>query len=306
MNSPFAHIISIRSFTREHILEVLRLAEQMEAKPPRDLLVGHVLGILFFEPSTRTRLSFVSAMLRMGGQVLDFGEVQRTSLQKGETFKDTVRMLSGYCDVIAIRHSLEGAAKLASEIGGIPIINAGDGANQHPTQTFLDLYTIHKNHGRIDGLSVGLIGDLKYGRTVHSLVNALCLFDCELYFISPQALRIPPHVRDDLRDRGVRVLETHTLENVLPRLDVLYCTRIQQERFADMVEYERVRGSFRVDRELLEKGGAKPGLKVLHPLPRVDELSEDVDDTSFAAYFEQARNGIPVRQALLALVLRKV
>ena len=301
-----ASVVSIRDFGRDQILGILDVAAQMEAEQHPALLDGKVLGLLFFEPSTRTRLSFASAMMRLGGKVLDFGEPQRSSSQKGETLADTVRIVSAYCDVIAIRHKWEGAARLAAQLAGVPVINGGDGANQHPTQTFLDLYTIRKVQGRIEGLNIGFLGDLKYSRTVHSLAGALAHFGCRQSFISPPSLRVPPHVLDELRERGVECEECEDAAQVLPRLDILYCTRIQEERFADRVEYEKVKGVYRVDRQMLREGGARESLRVMHPLPRVDELSPDLDDTPYAVYFQQARNGIPVRQALLALLLGKV
>lgn len=300
-----ASVISIRDFDREQILEVLAVAAQMEAEDHFGLLEGRVLATIFLEPSTRTRLSFASAMMKLGGQVLDFGDVEHSSFKKGESLSDAIRIVAGYCDVIAMRHPWEGAARLAAEIAGRPVINAGDGANQHPTQTFLDLYTIQKVRGQIDGLTVGFVGDLKYGRTVHSLSAALGRFDCRQVFVSPPNLSVPPGLLQELEDSGVECEQTPDLGRVLPALDILYCTRIQQERFPDIVEYERVKGAYRVDRALLRECGARESLRIMHPLPRVDELSPDLDDTPFAVYFEQAGNGVPVRQALLAMVLGK-
>jgi len=305
MGNLITSVISMREFDREKILRVLEVAAEMEGDPRRPLLEGYVLGIMFLEPSTRTRLSFASAMMRLGGQVLDFGASEQSSFKKGESFADAVRMVAGYCDVIAIRHPWEGAARLAAEISGLPVINGGDGANQHPTQTFLDLYTIKKTHGRIEGLNVGFLGDLRYSRTVHSLAEALSHFGCRQFFISPDLLKAPRHLLDELKDHGVEFEEFGELSDVLPSLDVLYCTRIQEERFADRLEYEQVKSFYRVDRALLERCGVKDSLRIMHPLPRVDELAEDVDDTPYAVYFQQARNGVPVRQALLAMVLGK-
>ncbi len=298
-------VISIHDFGRDDILHVLSVAEGMESEDRFGLLQGRVLATMFLEPSTRTRLSFASAMLRLGGHVLDFGEPEQSSFKKGESLSDAIRMVAGYCDVIALRHPWEGAARLAARIAGRPVINGGDGANQHPSQTFLDLYTIRKVCGTIDGLSVGFVGDLKYGRTVHSLVTALSRFDSKLAFISPPDLAVPPGVLRELDAVGVDYEQHEGLRDVLPRLDVLYCTRIQQERFADSMEYERVKGVYRVGLDLLREAGARDSLRIMHPLPRVDELAPDLDDTPYAVYFEQARNGIPVRQALLALVLGK-
>jgi aspartate carbamoyltransferase catalytic subunit len=261
---------------------------------------------MFLEPSTRTKLSFSSAMMRLGGEVLDFGDPEHTSLKKGETLDDTLRMVAGYSDIIALRHPWEGAARLAAEVTGVPIINAGDGANQHPTQTFLDLYTIRKECGQVDGLTVGFVGDLKYGRTVHSLSTALTRFDCREVFVAPQGLEAPSDLLEELDEAGTDYECRAELTGVLPELDVLYCTRLQAERFPDDVEYERVKGAFRIDRALLEEAGVKDALRIMHPLPRVDELARDVDETPYAVYFEQARNGVPIRQALLAMVLGKV
>ncbi|MFW6189787.1 MAG: aspartate carbamoyltransferase [Planctomycetota bacterium] len=298
-------VISIREFDREAILRVLRVAEEMEKQDNFGLLEGRILGTMFLEPSTRTRLSFVSAMMRLGGQVLDLGDPERTSFKKGESLSDAVRIVAGYCDVIALRHPWEGAARLAAQIAGSPIINAGDGANQHPTQTFLDLYTIQKVRGGIDDLAVGFVGDLKYGRTVHSLATALSRFDVRQVFISPASLSVPTGVIQELESAEVELQQTEDIRQVLPELDILYCTRLQRERFADSMEYERVKGAYRVDPELLEECGVGPDLRIMHPLPRVDELSPELDDTPYAVYFEQARNGVPIRQALLALVLGK-
>ncbi len=298
-------VISIRDFEREEILHVLSAAARMEAGDHFGLLEGKVLGTMFLEPSTRTRLSFTSAMLKLGGQVLDFGEAEHSSFKKGESLSDAVRIVAGYCDVIALRHPWEGAARLAARIAGVPVINGGDGANQHPTQTFLDLYTVQKVQGRIDGLNVGFVGDLKYGRTVHSLVTALSRFECRQFFVSPSTLSVPAGLLRTLDDAGVEYEESEDLQDVLPSLDILYSTRIQQERFADSLEYERVKGAYRIGPEVLAAAGVKETLRIMHPLPRVDELSTELDDTPYAVYFEQARNGLPVRQALLALVLGK-
>jgi aspartate carbamoyltransferase catalytic subunit len=298
-------VISIRDFDRSQILEVLRVASQMEAEDRFGLLRGKILGTMFMEPSTRTRLSFAAAMMKLGGQVLDFGDPQFSSVKKGESLSDSIRIVAGYCDVIVLRHAWEGAARLAAGIAGRPVINAGDGANQHPTQTFLDLYTIQKVRGSIDGLTIGFLGDLKYGRTVHSLSGALARFKCRQAFISPPSLAVPGELLHELDEAGMQYEQSSDLAQLLPMLDILYCTRIQQERFADRMEYERVKGAYRVDVDLLRRCGARETLRIMHPLPRVDELSPDVDDTPFAVYFQQARNGVPIRQAVLAMVLGK-
>jgi len=297
-------IISIRDFSREELLHVLDISKEMEALPHPHLLSGSILGTLFFEPSTRTRLSFESAIKRLGGNVIGFADASTTSTAKGESLSDSVKIVQGYCDVIVIRHPLEGAARLAADSVDIPVINAGDGTNQHPTQTFLDLYTIQKTKGGLRGLKVGFLGDLKYGRTVHSLAHALAFFDAEMFFISPATLRMPAHLLGELDERGVLYHETSDFLDVAGVLDVLYCTRIQKERFPDPVEYEKVRGVYKLRRSLLDQ--VKPDLRILHPLPRVDELDPSLDDSENAVYFVQARNGIPVREALLALVLGAV
>jgi len=304
MNWKGRDVISIRDFSKEDIEFVLKVAERLEKelkeKGSLDYARGRVLATLFFEPSTRTRLSFESAMHRLGGSVVGFSSASSTSVKKGESLRDTVKTVEQYSDVIVIRHPMEGAARLAAEGADIPVINAGDGSNQHPTQTLLDLYTIKRAFGRIDGLRIGLLGDLKYGRTVHSLAGALAHYEVELYLISPELLRMPGHIVDELRER-VRVNETTDLEEALPDLDVLYVTRIQRERFPDEEEYLKVKGSYRVDPSLLRK--AKEGLRVMHPLPRVDEISPEVDGTEHALYFRQVFSGVPVRMALLGLTL---
>jgi aspartate carbamoyltransferase catalytic subunit len=265
---------------------------------------GKVMASLFFEPSTRTRLSFESAMTRLGGQVIGFSEPGNTSLKKGETLWDTIKMVEKYADVIVMRHPVEGAARLASEATCIPVINGGDGANQHPTQTLLDLYTIQKEKGRIDGLNIGFLGDLKYGRTVHSLAIALSHFRTNLYFIAPEALKMPDSYLEELDRKGVKYYEESDLLKYIGKLDVLYVTRIQKERFPDPLEYKKYAGIYKLDKSLIPH--AKKSLRIMHPLPRVDEISPELDDTPHALYFEQAGNGIPVRQALLSLVLGKM
>ncbi len=306
MSGKLQSVVSIRDFDRDALLAFLSKVRLMEQSPRADLLRGHVLGNMFIEPSTRTRLSFASAMARLGGDVIDFGDPERSSLKKGESLSDTIRIFADYCDVMVIRHPWEGVARLGAQIAGIPVINAGDGSNQHPTQTFLDLYTIEKTCGGLEGLNVGFIGDLRYSRTVHSLAEALSRFDNTLDFISPEALRAPEHLLDELKESGTACEQYEHPEEILSRLDVLYCTRIQEERFADRLEYEQVKSCYRIQKELLESCGVKKTLRIMHPLPRVDELSPDVDDTPHAAYFQQAANGIPVRQALLAMVLGKI
>jgi aspartate carbamoyltransferase catalytic subunit len=297
-------IISITDFSREEILHILDVAKSIEENPSPTLLNGTILASLFFEPSTRTRLSFESAMYRLGGKVLGFADAAISSISKGETLADTARIVSTYCDVIAVRHPVVGTAKVFADNADVPVINAGDGPNQHPTQTLLDLYTIRKAKGRMDGLTVGFLGDLKYGRTVHSLVSALSLFGTKFYFVSPHSLAMPEEQLKELRDAGIEYHETEDFYSSLRHFDILYDTRIQKERFLDPAEYEKHKGIYVVDRRII--GYAKKDLKILHPLPRVDELSPELDNTPYALYFQQAKNGIPVREALLALVLGAV
>lgn len=297
-------IISINDFSKEELLHILKVVNQVETKPKISLLKGRILATLFFEPSTRTRLSFTSAMEQMGGEIIGFSNANVTSIQKGESLWDTIKMTEQYADVIVIRHPLEGSARLAAEAASIPVINGGDGSNQHPTQTMLDLYTIQKTKNRLDGLHVGFVGDLKYGRTVHSLVIALSHFNPVFYFIAPDELQIPESYTDELFQRKVKYFKTADLNRFAKELDVLYVTRIQKERFPDPLEYEKFKGIYRIDEPFLQN--VKKDLKIMHPLPRVDEIDKSVDNTSHAAYFEQAANGIPVRKALLALVLGRL
>lgn len=296
-------IISIRHFNKEELLYILDLAKQMERITYTDTLKDKILASLFFEPSTRTRLSFESAMQRLGGMVIGFADSGITSVAKGESLRDSVKIIEGYCDIIVLRHYLEGSAQLAADVVNIPVINAGDGANQHPTQTFLDLYTIQKTKGALEGLTIGFLGDLKYGRTVHSLAYALAYFGAEMFFISPPGLRMPRDSIDELKDRKVKCYENESLSGISKKLDVIYCTRIQKERFADPVEFEKVRGVYRLSKTMLEELEIKKDLKILHPLPRVDEMDESLDKTNYAVYFHQARNGVPVRKAILSAVL---
>lgn len=304
MNFKGMHIVSVRDFCREDIEHVLDLAETMipiaRGEKASGLMDGKIMATLFFEPSTRTRLSFESAMLRLGGRVLGFAEPGGTSAKKGETLADTIRMASAYSDVIILRHPQEGAARLASKFSDVPVINGGDGAGQHPTQTLLDLLTIRKETGKIDGRKVALVGDLKYGRTVHSLTYALAKFDTELTFVAPPTLQMPSEVEELAKQMGAKTSKTDDVEDVIGDADVIYVTRIQKERFPDEAEYQKVAGCYTIDQELLEK--AKKSAIVMHPLPRVKEISSDVDSTSYAAYFKQAFYGVPTRMALIGLV----
>lgn len=298
-------IISIKDFSREEIDYILKIAQAMEpvAVKGSDMLRGRILATLFFEPSTRTRLSFEAAMHKLGGSTIGFAEAEIASVKKGENLADTVRVVENYADVIALRHPLEGAARLAAEFAKVPIINGGSGAEEHPTQALLDLYTIMKEKGKIDGLKIALIGDLRYGRTVHSLAYGLSLYDVELFLVSPESLKMRREVLRTIKEK-ISITEKTSLEKIVPLVDVLYVTRIQKERFPDPVEYAKVKGSYKIDLETLSK--AKEDLIILHPLPRVDEIAAEVDNTSHARYFQQVWNGIVVRMALLALILGAV
>ncbi len=298
-------IISIRDFSREEIDYILKIAQAMEplAQKGSDMLRGKILATLFFEPSTRTRLSFEAAMHKLGGSTIGFAEAEIASVRKGENLADTVRTVENYADVIAIRHPLEGAARLAAEFAKVPIINGGSGAEEHPTQALLDLYTIMKEKGNIDGLKIAFVGDLRYGRTVHSLAYALSYYDVELYLVSPESLKMRREVLEEIREK-IQVAEETDIKKVVPLLDVLYVTRIQKERFPDPAEYIKVKGSYKIDLETLSK--AKKDLIIMHPLPRVDEIAAEVDGTPHARYFQQVWNGIVTRMALLALILGAV
>ncbi|MGD6806908.1 MAG: aspartate carbamoyltransferase [Candidatus Bathyarchaeia archaeon] len=297
-------IVSIEDFSQKEINHILDVAKSMEplAKGGSDTLKGKILATLFFEPSTRTRLSFESAMLKLGGGNIGFAEPDISSTRKGENLADTIRTVENYADVIALRHSLEGAAKLAAEFAEVPIINAGTGAEEHPTQALIDLYTMRKDKGKIDGLKVALVGDLRYGRTVHSLAYALAMYNVELFLVSPETLRMRKDVLQSIKSK-IPVTET-SLEKIMSQIDALYVTRIQKERFPDAAEYAKVKGAYRVDLKAIEK--AKKDLIILHPLPRVDEIAPEVDSTPQARYFQQVGNGVVVRMALLSLVLGAV
>jgi aspartate carbamoyltransferase catalytic subunit len=298
-------IISIEDFSREEINYILKRSHAMEplAAKSSDMLKGKILASLFFEPSTRTRLSFEAAMLKLGGSNIGFAEAEIASVRKGENLADTIRTVENYADIIALRHPLEGAAKLAAEFSKVPILNAGSGAEEHPTQALMDLYTMQKEKGKIDGLKIALVGDLRYGRTVHSLAYALSLYNIELYLISPESLRMRHGVLRARKDK-ISIVEDTNLEKIIPRIDVLYVTRIQKERFPDPAEYAKVKGIYRIDLETLKN--AKKDLIILHPLPRIDEIAAEVDSTPQARYFQQVWNGIVVRMTLLALVLGAV
>ncbi|ACX73300.1 aspartate carbamoyltransferase [Methanocaldococcus vulcanius M7] len=294
------HLISMRDIGKEEILEILEEAREMEnllnTKKPLKLLEGKILATIFYEPSTRTRLSFETAMKRLGGEVITMTDLKSSSVAKGESLIDTIRVISGYADIIVLRHPNEGASRLASEYSQVPIINAGDGSNQHPTQTLLDLYTILREIGKIDGIKIAFVGDLKYGRTVHSLVYALSLFDnVEMYFVSPKELRMPKDIIDDLKSKNITFYEIEDLKDIGDDVDVLYITRIQKERFPDPNEYEKVKGCYKIKKDYVI--GKK--FIIMHPLPRVDEIDYDVDNLPQAKYFKQSFYGIPVRMAIL-------
>ena len=299
------HVISAHDLSTDQIIEVLDRAESMlpvaRGEDVADSLRGKVLASIFFEPSTRTRLSFETAMNRLGGGVIGFAGTEATSVVKGETLADTIRMVSSYADAVVLRHPQEGAAKFATEFSGVPILNAGDGAGQHPTQTLLDLFTIRREMGRLKGLSISLVGDLRFGRTTHSLAPALARFGNTINLVSPKGLEMPGEVVEYLEDAGMLGTACHSLEEIVPKTDVLYVTRIQKERFPDPVEYEKVAGVYRVDPALVTLGPEK--MIIMHPLPRVNEIAPEVDALPQAKYFTQAFNGVPVRMALLSMLI---
>ncbi len=299
------HVVSIREFKREEIDTVLDYAKEMlpvsKGERISHELDGKILATLFFEPSTRTMLSFEAAMIRLGGRIIGFSNPKQSSVKKGETLADTIRMASSYADIIVLRHPQEGAARLASKFSSKPVINAGDGAGQHPTQTLLDLFTIREEMGNIPDNHIGIAGDLKYGRTVHSLTHALSVYGTELTFIAPDALQMPNEITKELEQEGVEYQKTDELESMIDDLDVLYMTRIQRERFPNEEEYEKVASSFNINRSMLDD--VKDDMIIMHPLPRVDEISPDVDHTKYAKYFQQAANGVPTRMALISLLL---
>ena len=295
-------LVSINTLSRAKILQLIQRAEEFEKNPNSKILDGKIVATLFFEPSTRTRLSFETAANRLGAKVIGFADPKITSGTKGETLKDTIMMVQNYADVIVMRHYLEGAALYASEVAKVPIINAGDGANQHPTQTMLDLYSIYKTQGTLDNLNVFLVGDLKYGRTVHSLLMALRHFNPTFHFIAPKELAMPEEYKAYCREHGIKYVEYEEFnEDVIAEADILYMTRVQRERFTDLMEYERVKDVYILKASMLSK--ARENMKILHPLPRVNEIAYDVDDDSHAYYFQQAQNGLYAREAIICDVL---
>ena len=294
-------LVSISDCSKEYILRILDLAEKFEQNPNNKLLDGKLVATLFFEPSTRTRLSFETAVNRLGGRVIGFSDAATSSSSKGETLKDTIKMVSNYADLIIMRHPVEGAARLASEVSSVPVINAGDGANQHPTQTMLDHYSIKKTQGTLEGLNLSMVGDLKYGRTVHSLLMAMRFFNPTFNFVAPKELQMPEQYIDYCKKHNIPFRELEDMNEILKETDILYMTRVQQERFTDLVEYEKVKNTYTLHNSMLD--GSKDNLRILHPLPRVNEISEDVDDNPKAYYFEQARNGVYARQAVICDIL---
>ena len=306
MTQPIFHkdIISINDLQLDEVNLILNVAKKIKQKALPKLLANHIIANCFFEPSTRTRLSFEAAAYRLGAQTIGFANDEALSIQKGESLKDTMRIIAEYADLIVIRHAREGSAQLAAEVASCPVINAGDGANQHPTQALIDLFTIQECQENVDGLSIALVGDLKFGRTIHSFTQICSLFDVRLYFVCPEMLALPDTLCDNLKKRGLRFSYHQSLEEVIPKVDILYMTRIQQERFkAADYQYQLLKNQFVLTAEMLKK--AKNNLKILHPLPRVNEISTDIDETPFAYYFQQAGNGVAVRQALLALILNE-
>lgn len=295
-------LVSIKDFSKEEILSLLEKAKKFEENPNQPLLDGKVVATLFFEPSTRTRLSFETAVNRLGGRIIGFSDASSTSTSKGETLKDTIKMVSNYADLVIMRHHLEGAARYAAEVSDVPVVNAGDGANQHPSQTLLDLYSIYKTQGTLENLTITMVGDLKYGRTVHSLLMAMSHFNPTFNFIAPDELKMPEEYKIFCTENNIPYNEyTDFTEEVINQSDILYMTRVQRERFTDLMEYEKVKNVYTLRKAMLD--GSKDNLRVLHPLPRVNEIDMDVDDSPKAYYFEQALNGVYARQAIICTVL---
>lgn len=295
-------LISITDYSKEDYLRILELAADFEQNPNQRLLEGKVVASLFFEPSTRTRLSFETAINRLGGRIIGFSDAGSSSVSKGETLHDTTRMVSNYADLIVMRHPLEGSARYAAEVSSVPVINAGDGANQHPTQTLLDMYSILKTQGTLDNINIFMIGDLKYGRTVHSLLMALSEFEKPIFnFIAPEELAMPEEYKLFLKEKGIRYFEHTEINENINHADIIYMTRVQKERFMDPIEYEKVKNVYILRNNMLKN--TKPNMRILHPLPRVNEIHTDVDANEKAYYFDQARNGVFTRQAIIAHIL---
>jgi aspartate carbamoyltransferase catalytic subunit len=295
-------LISITDFTKEEYLKIMELSQKFEAKPSQSLLKGKVIATLFFEPSTRTRLSFETAINRLGGKIIGFSDSNSSSVSKGETLHDTIKMVSNYADMIIMRHPLEGSARFAAEVSDIPVINAGDGANQHPSQTLLDMFSIMKTQGRLDDINLFMVGDLKYGRTVHSLLMAMSQFKNPIFnFIAPPELAMPDEYKLFLSQKGIRYFEHLEFNDIISQADIIYMTRVQKERFIDPVEYEKVKNVYILKNEMLEN--TKPNMKILHPLPRINEIHTNVDSNPKAYYFTQARNGVYTRMAIISHLL---
>ena len=303
LNPLYLHdFITTKNMPLAEVELVVQTAGQLKKNPEQFNIQNKIIASCFFEPSTRTRLSFETAALRLGGNIIGFSTTEGLSLQKGETLADTIQMLSSYADLIIIRHPAEGSAKLAAEIATCPVINAGDGANQHPTQALLDIFTIKECQHELNGLAIAIFGDLKHGRTVHSLIDICSLFDIRLYFVAPEMLSLPDALCDELKKRGARFSFHQSLDDIVPKADIVYMTRIQKERFSQS-GFVLENSPFTLSPEMLRK--AKPNMKILHPLPRVDEIPPSIDKTPYAYYFQQAANGVPVRQALLTLLLNE-
>lgn len=296
------NLISITDFSKDEYLKIMKLAAEFEETPNQNLLQGKVVASLFFEPSTRTRLSFETAINRLGGRIIGFSDSSSSSVSKGETLHDTTKMVSNYADLIVMRHPLEGSARYASQVSNVPVINAGDGANQHPTQTLLDMYSIMKTQGRLDNINIFMVGDLKYGRTVHSLLQALSVFENPIFnFIAPPELAMPVEYKRFLESKGIRYFEHTEFSDIISEADIIYMTRVQKERFTDPIEYEKVKNVYILRNNMLDN--TKPTMKILHPLPRVNEIHPDVDKNPKAYYFTQARNGVFTRQAIISHIM---
>jgi aspartate carbamoyltransferase catalytic subunit len=294
-------LVSIDDLSTDEIIRLLDMATEFEKEPIQNLLEGKVVSTLFFEPSTRTRLSFESAISRLGGKIIGFTDASSSSVTKGESLNDTIRTVNNYCDLIVMRHPIEGSARYASEIATVPVVNAGDGANQHPTQTMLDLYSIRKTQGKLENLNIFLVGDLKYGRTVHSLLMAMARWNATFNFIAPEDLKMPEEYKMYLKNLGLKYYEHTDFTDIVSEADIIYMTRVQKERFSDPMDYEKVKNVYVLRNSMLKK--TKPTMRILHPLPRVNEIHTDVDSNPKAYYFEQALNGVFTRQAILAFLL---
>jgi aspartate carbamoyltransferase catalytic subunit len=296
------NLISITDFSKEEYLKIMELSQKFEDNPNQSLLKGKVVATLFFEPSTRTRLSFETAINRLGGKIIGFSDSNSSSVSKGETLHDTIKMVSNYADLIIMRHPLEGSARYAAEVSDVPVINAGDGANQHPSQTLLDMYSIMKTQGRLDDINLFMVGDLKYGRTVHSLLMAMSQFKNPIFnFVAPPELAMPDEYKLYLANKGIRYFEHLEFNDIINQADIIYMTRVQKERFIDPVEYEKVKNVYILKNEMLEN--TKPNVKILHPLPRINEIHTNVDGNPKAYYFTQAKNGVYTRMAIISHLL---